>query len=207
MRQRRRRLGWAFVETGLQRELKMIDPNVRGAVQLTKLVLKDMVARDSGKILFTSPVAATMPDPFGAVYGTTKIFLRWFGEALRNELKDTGMAVTVLMPSVTEINFFSRAEMTDARAGQMENKDDPAVVAKARSDALMADKHKIVPLLKNKVMAGVADVSPLWQPPESTARSPSPARASRIKALDNAVPRPWPGTTYCGRAAVRTASQ
>jgi NADP-dependent 3-hydroxy acid dehydrogenase YdfG len=42
----------------------MIDVNVRGAVQLTKLALKNMVARDAGRILFTSLIAATMPDPF-----------------------------------------------------------------------------------------------------------------------------------------------
>ena len=153
-------LGGAFAETDLQRELKMIDLNVRGAVQLTKLVLNEMLTRDSGKILFTSSIAATMPDPFEAVYGGTKIFLRWFGEALRNELKDTGIAVTVLMPSVTDTNFFNRADMMDTRAGAMENKDDPAAVAKAGFDALMADKHKVVPMLKNKVMAAVADASP-----------------------------------------------
>jgi uncharacterized protein len=153
-------LGGPFVETDLQRELKMIDLNVRGAVQLTKLVLKDMVARDSGKLLFTSSIAATHPDPFEAVYGATKVFLRWFGEALRNELKDTNIGVTVLMPSVTDTNFFNRAEMMDTNAGTMENKDDPALVAKAAFDALVADKHKVVPTLKNKVMGAMADMSP-----------------------------------------------
>jgi uncharacterized protein len=153
-------LGGAFVDTDLQRELKMIDLNVRGAVQITKLVLKGMVARNSGKILFTSSIAATMPDPFEAVYGSTKVFLRWFGEALRNELKDTDINVTVLMPSVTDTNFFNRADMLDTNAGAMENKDDPAVVAKAGFDALMADKHKVIPMVKNKVMGGIADVTP-----------------------------------------------
>ncbi|MHB8285387.1 MAG: SDR family NAD(P)-dependent oxidoreductase [Caulobacteraceae bacterium] len=153
-------LGGAFVETDLQRELKMIDLNCRGAVQLTKLVLKDMVARDSGKLLFTSSIAATMPDPFEAVYGSTKVFLRWFGEALRNELKDTGVGVTVLMPSVTETNFFNRAEMLGTKAGASDKKDDPADVAKAAFDALMADKDKVLPLAKNKIMGAIADALP-----------------------------------------------
>jgi short-subunit dehydrogenase len=138
----------------------MIDLNIRGAVQLTKLVLKDMVARDSGKLLFTSSIAATMPDPFEAVYGGTKVFLRWFGEALRNELKDTGITVTVLMPSVTETNFFNRADMLDTKAGASDSKDDPAVVAKAGFDALMAGDDKVVPTLKNKVMGAIADALP-----------------------------------------------
>ena len=50
-----------------------------------------------------------MPGPFEAIYGGTRVFLRWFGEALRNELKDSGVMVTVLMPSMTETNFFKRA--------------------------------------------------------------------------------------------------
>ena len=152
-------LGGAFAETDLQRELSMIDVNVRGALQLTKLVLKDMVARDAGRIMFTSSIAATMPDPFEAVYGATKVFLRWFGEALREELKDTGIGVTVLMPSMTETNFFPRAGMMDTKAGTA-NKDDPAVVAKAGFDAMMAGKDKVTPTVKNKIMGGVADLLP-----------------------------------------------
>jgi uncharacterized protein len=152
-------LGGPFVETDLATELQMIDLNIRGAVQLTKLVLKDMVARDSGRILFTSSISATMPDPFEAVYGGTKVFLRWFGEALRNELKDTGITITVLMPSMTETDFFHRADMDDTRAGQA-NKDDPAVVAKAGFDALMRGDDKVVPTIKNKVMAAIADALP-----------------------------------------------
>jgi short-subunit dehydrogenase len=138
----------------------MIDLNVRGAVQLTKLVLKDMVAWDSGKLLFTSSISATMPDPFEAVYGATKVFLRWFGEALRNELKDTNIGVTVLMPGPTDTNFFTRAEMLDTKVGASDSKDDPAVVAKAAFDALQAGKDKVLPTVKNKVMGTVADMLP-----------------------------------------------
>jgi short-subunit dehydrogenase len=153
-------LGGAFVDTDLAIELKMIDLNVRGAVQLTKLVLPAMVARDAGKLLFTSSIAATMPDPFEAVYGATKMFLRWFGEALRNELKDSNVGVTVLMPGVTETNFFNRADMMDTKAGTAENKDDPRDVAKAAFQALESDKDKVLPLLKNKVMGAIADALP-----------------------------------------------
>lgn len=152
-------LGGPFVETDLDKEIAMINLNIVGAVALTKWILPDMVARDRGKILFTSSIAATMPDPFEAVYGGTKVFLRWFGESLRNELKDTGVGVTVLMPSVTDTNFFARAEMLDTRAGQMENKDDPAVVAKAAYEGLMADKDRVIPTLKNKMMAAGAELA------------------------------------------------
>jgi uncharacterized protein len=153
-------LGGAFVGTDLRTELKMIDLNVRGAVHLTKLVLKDMVARGSGKLLFTSSIAATMPDPFETVYGATKVFLRWFGDGLREELKDTGVQVTVLLPGVTETNFFNRADMMDTRAGASNSKDDPAVVAQAAFRALEHGSGKVTPTLKNKVMGAVADMLP-----------------------------------------------
>ena len=153
-------LGGPFVETDLKRELAMIDLNVRGAVQLTKPLVQDMVARGSGKILFTSSVAASMPDPFETVYGATKVFLRWFGEALRDELKDTGVSVTVLMPGVTETNFFKRAGMLDTRVGASDSKDDPAVVAKAAFEALQAGRDGVTPTLKNKVLSAVVEALP-----------------------------------------------
>jgi short-subunit dehydrogenase len=151
-------LGGPFVETDLDKEVRMINLNITSAVALTKWVLQDMVARDRGKILFTSSIAATMPDPFEAVYGGTKVFLRWFGEALRNELKDTGVGVTVLMPSVTDTDFFRRAEMMDTKAGQMERKDDPAMVARAAFEGLMDDKDRVIPTMKNKAMAAGAEM-------------------------------------------------
>jgi len=153
-------LGGSFTDTDLERELRMIDLNVRGAVHLIKLVLKDMVKRDSGKLLLTSSIVATHPTPFEAVYGATKVFLRWFGEALRNELKDTNVTVTVLMPSLTDTNIFERADMQDTRAGAAKHKDDPAVVARAAYDALAADRHKVIPTLKNKIVGAVADLTP-----------------------------------------------
>ena len=152
-------LGGPFTDTDLQTELRMIDLNVRGAVQLSKLVARDMVARRAGRLLLTSSIAGTMPDPFEAIYGGTKVFLRWFGEALRNELKDSGVTVTVLMPSMTETDFFRRAEMMDTRAGPAA-KDDPAIVAKAAFEALMAGKDKVIPTAKNKVMGVIADLLP-----------------------------------------------
>lgn len=152
-------LGGKFEETDLDRELRMVDLNARGAVQLTKLVGRDMVRRGRGKILLTSSVAGSMPDPFEAVYGSTKVFLRWFGQALREEWKDRGVTVSLLMPSTTETNFFRRADMMDTKAGTMK-KDDPAVVAKAGFDALMAGRDHVIPTAKNKVMGFIADNLP-----------------------------------------------
>jgi len=115
-------------ETDLQDELNMINLNVVSTVHLAKRVVKDMVQRGQGRILFTSSIAAIMPGPFEAVYAATKAFIQHFAEAIRNELKDTGVTVTALQPGPTDTNFFHRADMDDTKAGASP-KDDPAVVA------------------------------------------------------------------------------
>ena len=86
-------------------------------MRLAKLVLRDMVARDEGRVLITSSIASTMPGSFQAVYNASKSFVQSFAEALHNELKDTGVTITSLMPGPTETNFFHRAGMDDTKVG------------------------------------------------------------------------------------------
>jgi short-subunit dehydrogenase len=119
-----------------------------------------MVDRDQGRILFTSSIAALMPGPFEAVYAASKAFLHSFSEALRNELKDTGVTVTSLMPGPTDTNFFHQAQMDDTKAGA-DHKDDPAMVAKQGFEALMAGKDSIVAgSLKTKLQGTVSKLLP-----------------------------------------------
>ena len=78
----------------LEAELNLININVVSPVHLAKRILPDMVLRGEGKILFTASVVSTMPAPFLAVYGASKAFVLYSSEAIRNELKDTGVTVT-----------------------------------------------------------------------------------------------------------------
>ena len=112
-------------------------------MHLAKYVVRDMVARDEGRILFTSSIASTMPGAFQAVYNASKSFVQSFALALRNELKDTGVTVTSLMPGPTETEFFERADMLDTKVGSSD-KDDPADVARDGFEALMAGKERVV---------------------------------------------------------------
>ncbi len=96
-------------ETDLKDELNLINLNVVSSVHLAKRVVKDMVERGQGRILFTSSIAAIMPGPFEAVYAAFKAFIHSFAEAIRNELKEKGVSVTSLMPGPTDTNFFHRA--------------------------------------------------------------------------------------------------
>jgi uncharacterized protein len=156
-----RGIGGDFVrETPLADELNVIDVNVTSTVHLAKRVLPDMVARNEGKVLFTSSIASTMPGTYQAVYNASKSFVQSFAEALRAELKDTDVTVTALMPGPTDTNFFHRADMDDTKVGAAE-KDDPAVVAKQGFEALMKDKEKVVAgSAKTKIQGAAAKVMP-----------------------------------------------
>src|ERR671923_598550 len=91
----------------------------------------------------TGSAAGFMPGTFQAVYGGTKAFLNAFSFALRNELRDTGVTVTGLMPGATETAFFARADMLDTAVGQQE-KDDPADVARAGFVAMKQGEGDVV---------------------------------------------------------------
>jgi uncharacterized protein len=92
-----------------------------------------------------------MPGSFQAVYSGTKAFINSFSFALRNELQDTGVTVTCLMPGATETEFFARADMLDTKVGQQEN-DEPAEVAKAGFEAMMRGEGDVVTGWKNKLL-------------------------------------------------------
>jgi short-subunit dehydrogenase len=146
--------------TELREELNIIDLNVTSTVHLAKRVLPDMVERGEGKLLFTSSIAATMPGSFQAVYNASKSFVQSFADAIRNELKDTGVTVTALMPGPTDTNFFARAGMQDTKVGAGE-KDDPARVAEQGFKALMdGDDHVVAGSIKNKIQVVAGNVIP-----------------------------------------------
>jgi short-subunit dehydrogenase len=148
--------GGDFTETDLEQELRLIDLNVRGLVQLSKLVVRDMADRGEGRILYTASIAGIMPGPFEAVYAASKSFVRSFGEALRNELAEKGVHVTVFMPGPTETDFFARANMENTPAGQAA-KDDAADVAAQAIEALQADRHAaLTGSFKTRVQGQVA---------------------------------------------------
>ena len=133
-------LGGAFLDTDLDDELRLIGLNVASTVHLAKRVLPGMVARGQGRVLVTASIAAQMPGAFAAVYNASKAFDLHFAEAIRNELKDTGVTVTALMPGATDTDFFRRADMEDTKVGAGK-KADPETVARQGFEALMAGRR------------------------------------------------------------------
>jgi len=144
----------------LEDDLQLIAVNVNAVVHLAKRVLPGMVERGAGRVLITSSVAATMPGPYYATYAASKAFLQSFAQAIRFELKDTGVTVTALQPGPTETDFFERAGMEDTKVAEAD-KDDPAEVARDGFEALMAGKdHVIAGSGKNKAQVAGAKLLP-----------------------------------------------
>jgi uncharacterized protein len=153
-------VGGSFTETDLEDDLRLVDLNVRSTVHLAKLVMRDMVARGSGKVLVTSSVAAKAPGPFHATYAASKAFVHSFAEGVRVELKETGVTVTSLMPGPTDTEFFDRAGMEDTRVTQG-SKDDPETVAADGFKALMEGRdHVVAGSVKNNLMAAGSSLQP-----------------------------------------------
>ncbi|WP_421697111.1 SDR family NAD(P)-dependent oxidoreductase [Ancylobacter sp.] len=152
-------LGHGFLDQDFEAWKRVVDTNVTGTAYLIHRVGQDMRARDSGRILITGSIAGFMPGAFQAVYNGTKAFLNSFSFALRNELKDTSVTVTCLMPGPTDTAFFARADMLDTKVGQ-DDKDDPAEVARAGFDAMMKGEGDVVGGWKNKLQTAAANLMP-----------------------------------------------
>ena len=149
-----------FIATDLEAQMRLIGLNVTGVVRLSHYILRDMVARGEGRVLYTASIAADMPGTYSATYNASKAFDHLFAEALREELKDTGITVTSLQPGPTDTNFFDRSGATQQNTKVATGKkDDPADVAKDGFEALMKGKdHVVAGSLKNKVQDTVAQV-------------------------------------------------
>lgn len=94
-----------FHERPWNRDLEMIQLNIIALASLTHLFLPSFVERNEGKILNVSSTAALLPGPMQAVYYASKAFVTSFGNALAEELRDTGITVTTLMPGATDTGF------------------------------------------------------------------------------------------------------
>jgi len=152
-------LGHAFLDQSFDDVRQVIETNVTGTIYLLHRVGADMRRRGQGRILITGSIAGFIPGSFQAVYNGTKAFINSFSFALRNELKDTGVTVTCLMPGATDTDVFERADMLDTKVGQGA-KADPKDVAAVGFDAMMRGDGDVVEGWKNKVLVAVASVTP-----------------------------------------------
>jgi short-subunit dehydrogenase len=174
-------LGKAFLDQEFEDIKHVVNTNVTGTLELIHTIGIDMRSRNSGRILITGSIAGFQPGTFQAVYNGTKAFIDSFAAALRNELKDTGVSVTCLMPGVTDTEFFERADLMDTKMGTQENKADPAEVAKIGFEAMMDGEADVIAGLKNKLMVAASAVTPASILAEQHRKLAEPGTAERSK--------------------------
>ncbi|HUC83366.1 MAG TPA: SDR family oxidoreductase [Flavisolibacter sp.] len=169
-----------FAEADIQRLLDIIQLNVSSLTVITHLFLKDMVARNEGKILQLASIASQLPGPWQAVYHGTKAYVLSFTEALISELKDSAVTVTALQPGATDTDFFNKADMQESKI--LDSKlSDPAKVAKDGYEALMSGDDKVISGMKNKVMVGMSNVMPESMVAEQMNKMQEPRDESKKK--------------------------
>lgn len=155
-------VGGLFAETDLDSELNMINLNCVGTVQLAKYVVRHMIERNKGRILFTASIAGEMVAPREAVYAATKAFGLSLAHSIRYELRDTAVTVTALQQGPTDTDFFHRAGMDNTEVGsEGKTESQPDDVARQGIEALLAGKdHVYAASLKTKVEGMLANVTP-----------------------------------------------
>lgn len=153
-------LGRGFLDQDFDEVQHVINTNVTGTIDLIQRVARDMRRNGAGRILITGSIAGYMPGTFQAVYNGTKAFLDSFSFALRNELQDTGVTVTCLMPGVTDTEFFARADLLDTKMATQEHKADPADVARKGFDAMENGEAGVVAGLSNKLRVALSGIVP-----------------------------------------------
>jgi len=170
-------LGKGFLDQDFDEARHVIDTNITGTVLLIHRIGNAMRSAGRGRILITGSIAGFMPGTFQAVYNGTKAFIDSFSWALRNELKDTGVTVTCLMPGPTDTDFFERADLMDTKVGTSDTKMSAAEVARIGFDAMMDGEGDVVAGLKNKLQAAVANVTPAALLAEQHRRMAEPGTA------------------------------
>jgi short-subunit dehydrogenase len=141
-----------FAETDLDDELKMLDVQITAMLKLTKAVLPGMIARKTGRILNIASVYSFSPVPKQSVYSACKAFMLSFSSALREEVKDKGITVTVVCPGITQTEFRNRAGIADKKNSGMTAE----AVARIAVEATLKGKHIVVPGAQNRFFVFLA---------------------------------------------------
>jgi short-subunit dehydrogenase len=142
-----------FTETDTDHQLRMIQVNITSLTHLTKLFLKDMVARKEGKILNVASTAAFQPGPFHSVYYATKAYVLLLSEAINNELTGTGVTVTAFCPGPTETEFFDRAGGKRSKLFRRSMTMTATTAAEIGYRGMCEGKPLVIPGFRNKLLA------------------------------------------------------
>ena len=149
-----------FYETDWNKELQMINLNITTLTHFTKLYLKEMVKRRSGKIMNVASTAAFQSGPTMAVYYATKAYVLSFSEAVDNEVRDKGVTITTLCPGATESGFQVAAAMEESKLVKGKKLPSSKEVAEYGYKAMMKGKTIAIHGFMNAVMANSVRFTP-----------------------------------------------
>jgi len=142
-----------FCETEWSSEERMMYLHMMTSTHLTKLLLKNMVAKGSGKILNIASLAAFQPGPLMAIYYASKSFLLSFTEALAREIKGTGVTISVLCPGPTMTNFQGVVSKNAKKNKISVNMANAQAVANNGYKAFKNGEIVVIPGIFNKILA------------------------------------------------------
>jgi len=149
-----------FAYTSKEVELEMIEVNIAAVAHLTKLFLPPMIRRRRGRILNIASVAGFRPGPLMTNYSATKAYVVSFSVGLAEEVRESGVTVSVLCPGPTLTGFQDRAGINDNSLVKLMSVDS-RVVARSGYEGLMAGKTVIVPGFFNKMIVFLSRITPL----------------------------------------------
>lgn len=151
--------GGTFLEQDWEVIAATIDTNVKGTLSLLHQVGGAMYLRNRGRILVTGSIVDAIPGPFNPIYNASKAFIDNFVVAFADEMRDTDVVISCLLPGATDTEFFERAELEDTALGDAP-KADPAKVAADGYHALLKGETQEVSGFLNKVQHMFADILP-----------------------------------------------
>lgn len=148
-----------FIDMDLDRVDEMLRLNITSLTHLTQLFAKDMVQKGNGYILQVASLAAFVPSPYVSAYGATKAYVRSFSEAVRFELKGTGVSLSTIYPGITTTEFNEVADGNTPPAMNMSILSAEAV-AKVAVRAMFKRKRGVIPGAINKIVTFFGNLMP-----------------------------------------------
>ncbi len=140
-----------FARLDRERELEIVDLNVRALVALSHLYLQGMRERRRGTIINVSSAAGFQPLPFMATYAATKAFVTSFSEAIAEENRPYGIQVLALCPGSTQTNFFAASGIE--RPIQVKGQQTSEDVVETAMRAVKSGKTRAVSGIANSIGA------------------------------------------------------
>lgn len=151
--------GGRFLDQDWDQIGHIIATNLTNTTRLVHAAARQMEQRGAGHILVTGSIVADMPGTFNLTYNATKAFVVKFCAGLAEELAESPVTLTCLLPGAVDTAFFDKAGMRDTLVGRGP-KYSPADVAQDGYDGLVNGRRKVVSGVLARLQYGVADVLP-----------------------------------------------